>query len=348
MIVALAIDPESIAELSAVLPSRAATALHNRVIESLMPHGTFVFFSPEEASAMVRFVKASDLLAQADRKRWQSLIEFLYMRRRFFVATDAPRLPLKQLDDPERLADYELEGSRSIVVLKSEHFEQLFQNDSDSVEHVSGGVTATTSLSVVESSTMRTLVDLAASGRHPTGATRDRVFSDLFEPLCSRDTRVSVVDRYLFKEIAYRDESRRRNNPPEHLSWLLSRLDETALEGTRVALLGGYEQGGCVPDDAQEMLDILLRYWSPVGRIQEIELVLASGRDFPHSRHVRFGGPGFFLDEGFDRLRKPQLWAADGIMWKYCWSEPDHHEMVGRETRVREASSASVARWVAH
>lgn len=339
MIVDVVVEPTALLELSAGHLARGALPAQALFIETIKAHGAFLFSSEADLVELAMFASKSTQLNANERKRFSDLLLFMKERKRLILDAGL-RVGYEQVIDAAILKSVPL-GDDLVMVLGTEHFDRAFPDNEEGVATESG-VSASLASTLTAVSSVMAKRTLAVTNKHPSGYSREAVWLELFAPIARHSRDVTIVDSYLFGEMAARKKGNRNAAQQEHVAWLLSKLASTAKLGTRVKLIGGYDE--LVPSDANEVMSMVLSQWKDEPRsIVELKVVMASRHDLPHGRHLRFGGLAFGLDEGFDRLRRPALWDVDGLNWKYLWSDAAINDLRERETRIERRPSASFA-----
>ncbi|TFD27757.1 hypothetical protein E3T27_04675 [Cryobacterium lyxosi] len=343
----IAIVPSALTDLAFSRLKRSSVAAQRTVRETLLAHGSLVFASDAEIGEFIAAIKKSPLLLSPERDRWLNFLTLLNQQKRLLPNFLPSGFKLCDLNSESDLAGLNGTGEK-VLVLSEDQFDRVFPNNPDAVEEIRAEISATTSGGLGEVSVIDSKRALAVAGAHAQGTDREHVWNELFAPLARRSKGVSVLDRYMFSELARRDSGIHSRYPPEHLIWLLNHLAATSPVGTRVRLVGGFGDERRVPEEATQLLDLILRQWnaSP-GGIIELEVTLANWRvntDLPHNRHIRFGSLGYTLAEGLDRLRSPRLWDEDGLNWTYKWDFESTQMLANRETRVEQSSTVSSMR----
>lgn len=344
MIVDIALVPDALTDVAASRLSRASWVAQRQLFDTLRAHGALILTS-EEITDLVSFIRDSPSFTDNERARWRELLLFLRQRERLVVVSARPGMKLSEVTGMEDLARFGTPEAGTVLVLDSDHFDRLFPANSAGVARPSPQISVATPVTLGEVESIDQSRSLAVRGSHPHGHERELVWGDLFAPIVRRSSHLTVVDGYLFAQIARRDDGYLSRDTAEHVGWLLNHVATTAPLGTRVRLMSAFDEDRTlVPRQAAQVLEMVLRHWvGEPGSIVELEVVMASRRDFPHNRHIRLGGLGFVLHEGLDRLRSPHLWDTDGFNWEYKWTESGLEELRARELRVETASSVSRA-----
>jgi len=171
----------------------------------------------------------------------------------------------------------------------------------------------------------------AAREVYMSGSTRETVWNEILRPLATRSKRVTVFDCYAFSEMYRRDN--KNDSSPEHLEWLLSKLNAEAPPGTMVKIFGSRKQTGGA--GALQIAQLLRQRWSEAPRrVVGVELVTLSGnQEFPHDRHITFGDTtGLELPSGLDRLARPSV--GKPFTFGYKWKLPQLEALRHRVTTV--------------
>lgn len=349
MIVDIALLPEALTDISSKRLAHVSAVAQRSVVETMRAHGILAFATAEEATELLRFVRQASLLSQAERGKWEELLITMQRQGRFEVLPNPDQRRLAEITVRDQLLPFGQPGQETVLVIGSNQFEALFPGNVDGFETEGMGVSVARGGALSEVTSIGTKRALAIAGQHPKGYNREVLWTELFGAIAHRSKEIVVLDRYLFKEVANRDSGYRRNHQPEHLTWLLTKIAEVAKTGTHVRLIGGFGDRSDVPTTAAEVLQVVLRQSEgSLGKIAEIAVDLVNWADeiqLPHARHVRFGRLGFSIEDGFDRLSSPNLWHEDGITWRYHWGDDSINGMVSRESRVRQARTATHHAW---
>jgi hypothetical protein len=340
VIVDIVVEPAALLELSTAQIARASVPAQMMFIEVVQSHGAMVFSNQAKFNELAEMAYRSPRLNQNEQKRFSELLLFMSQRKRLVIDPEVA-IDYLDLDQAAGLAGRTAVGRDVVLVMGSNHFDQTFPQNEAGIAHTKGiSASLASTLAAVDEVVAKR--SLAAKSKHPNGYSRESVWQELFAPIARHSLDVSIVDPYLFGEMDSRRKGLRRSNQQEHVAWLLSKLSVTSKLGTRVKLIGGYDEA--TPTKASDVMTMVLEQWTDApGRIVELEIVLAARRDLPHNRHIRFGGLAFGLDDGLDRLRAPQLWDVDGINWKYLWAAEAISDLQAREKRVERSRTATAA-----
>jgi hypothetical protein len=171
-----------------------------------------------------------------------------------------------------------------------------------------------------------------------SGASRSMCWDDRFEKLAKWSRHVSVLDRYVGKNLPI--------GAGGELEWLLGRLDSTC-PGCQVAVYTISDTQGFPNSStlAQKLRRVANRALG-AGGITEIWLTSAprhAGRfSFPHDRHLRFDSSVFELSAGLDRLGHATV--RDSFSCLYGWHPGHLRKARDNESAVALCSRGSTVR----
>lgn len=244
------------------------------------------------------------------------------------------------LEEMTRAADAEAISEGPFVGIVSDTaFDRLFPGNDEGLASVNDEVEIVTGGTLSRSARLDAAQSLAVREVYEKGRNRESIWTDLFRPLAMRSKRIVLFDRYAFAELHRRNAA--NNSLPEHLEWLLTKLDASAQQGALVKIFGstGYGSGGSqVPADPNITAELLSRRWrSRSGRLSGVELVtLPSISAFPHDRHAMFGDTtGLELPSGLDRLAKP--FTNNLFSYAYKWRNEQMQALRNRLTQVESS-----------
>jgi hypothetical protein len=192
--------------------------------------------------------------------------------------------------------------------------------------------------------------DLEAAPVVQHGASRETFWDEVLEPIVDCSQNVTLLDRYLFGDLAWRDAAggRARRWDTETVCWILSSIDARPCREPREVVLFGEPPTGT--SSAAGVAELIQEHWAPAreGSIGRVEVVCAPwqapGERLPHDRHIRFDtGVGVVVISGFGRFNRRIVQDPDGVEWAYLWTPKAVTRLVRAENRVRDAREASTA-----
>ncbi|MBY0287277.1 MAG: hypothetical protein K2X52_09015 [Mycobacteriaceae bacterium] len=193
--------------------------------------------------------------------------------------------------------------------------------------------------------TFTSLQELADTAVVPQGGSRDAFWTTVLSPIAAMSTAVTVLDSYLFGELWWRGVSSRVAHP-EHLIWLLEKLDETMRPRSEVELIASIDPSRRNAHTLEATAELIRDFWRrrPPGRIARVRLVGSSNsRDFPHDRHIRFNtGIAITFDAGLDRLRRQTVEDPNGMAWGHKWHRQAIETLKEREQRARKLPGVTI------
>lgn len=299
MLLNVHLTPQVLAETSRAVAKFQAPALRREVMELLVRHGVLRFTSADEARAVVDQLKQ---LPPAEAKEWQSV--FLSLNRQGRMRAEKPAL----LDDLSQLSAQDLRALKELApvlsLLGEETYMGFFPQADQGLTELLTRVEVAVPGSVGESENYSRVRELLEGGMFPAGTSREDVWVQLLAPLAAVSKEVVLFDRYLFGR-------------PQHLTWLLSRLDQVVPKGASVKLFGARGVPGdygdeLVPyreDEAERAVkDLLGDNYKRIGMVEAVLAPSNRTRDMHHDRHLRFSaGAVIELPAGFDRLGRAAL-----------------------------------------
>lgn len=340
MIVDVGLSPFTPLELSTQKRQFAADSLTRAFFDAVFAHATIVIASEDDLE-LLREVVTDSALTPGEKTRWQAALEYLKKQNRIRIAASAMVASVDEIAEVRELLS--IKGVLPFVgVLAEDTFVRLFADNHRGVEPIAPDASVATGTTASESDQIISVRDLAEKKKYPLGTPRDQIWGELFQRIASVSSRVAICDRFLLKQLAQRDAAGSGPRHPEHITWFMEKLDQTALPNTRVSIYTELGANG-VPASAEGAANLIARNWKRGrGRLSQLELVGAPNwirRTHPHNRHVRFGSSfGFKLDEGLDRLDAPRLDAESGFAFTYRWRRADIGEMSAEEQLVRKSA----------
>lgn len=354
MLAQIGLSPDALVDMSATKGGVFATRLAwDALAEALQSHGTLLLASEAEMARFIEILKGVDLTVD-EKKRLTAILTKLKKENRIDTAKVPLEAPLSQIASPQAL-DALKSAVPLVVVLPDGTFARLVPQNADGVVEVSDDAEASVGHTFSQAGVVKKMKERASLQNYPNGTPRERIWRELFAPLAARFPRVTVCDRYLMTELVNRETrgTSAQYRDPEHLTWLLDRLDATSPKGTRLVLYTQldnpkFDKDG--PLTADDVLDMIDRHWSPAadGRLETIEVYGVPWRAklHPHNRHIRFGESlGFKLDEGLDRLALPTVTYKSGFSYVYAWRGEHLRNMREDEGLVKNSPDVSFAEW---
>lgn len=347
MIARLAISPQALIDLGAGVPARQAKDNHDQLLRTLRAHGTVVFASDDEAKALIRVLRSDGALPPGAGKKWMVLLEDFAGRSP--KRAEALRPPqsfsfgaVHQLDELRQVW-----GDRAdVAILDDEQGNRLgIPLDEGWLAVGDGQLEVATGSSATHCQRLTRFQDLMDRGFAPVGSPREAFWEDVLHPLARVSRAVTVVDRYLFKDLL----GNARRVGSEHVLWLLQHLEASVRPNGLVTLI--VERFNT--ESAQDVMHRVDDSWPRgPGRRTVIEVILVPksvpGRSsvrFPHDRHIRFDvGAAVVVPAGFDRLRGTTIWDPDGMKWDYKWAAEPLAALRAAEQRCMQAAGVDVAR----
>jgi hypothetical protein len=312
-------------DLGAVLPP-IANALHSALVETLLAHGRLVFASNEEALDFVRAIRNTTGIPPAARSRWAAMLVHLKSSGRVLIVEPPGETRLAMVDAIDLLRSGW--GGHADVAVVAQALCAALGVPQDTGVLSAPGYNPDVAVAAAASSAPA-LARIQELWQHPVathGSAREDFWTTVLGPVATGAVEATVLDGYLFKRVSQIAHGRCRTPvAPEHISWLLERLDRVMAEGGTVRLIGNaaHVESG---DDAQAIAQFIHDHWSPLktGRLAKVEILLGSrlrgGPRFPHDRHIRFStGSAIKVPAGFDRLSEELIWDTSGMWWTYHW-----------------------------
>ena len=312
------------------LPLPVANSLHRALLDDLHTHGRLVFAEDAEVMALIKAIRSGPGLPPDVRKGWEDILVHLKQTNRLLVLSrpeTAPLASIRTIDDMHEqwgaCTDLAIVSARACGPLGVPEDSGLL---ADPVERPDIATTGTAPYSPA----LARAKDLRSRGVAPHGSSREEFWAQVLQPLASEARTATVLDRYL-PQACWDIQTRQRwarawRN--EHITWLLEHLDVAMAPNAEVRLIASrLDREPMVRAD--EVAAAIRNQWEPAatGRIERVTLTLATPprpSAFPHDRHIRFSTAGAIeIPAGFDRLREPTIWDADGMKWNYrCHPQP--------------------------
>ncbi|MCS5723468.1 hypothetical protein N1029_15825 [Herbiconiux sp. CPCC 203406] len=339
MIVEVGLSPRTLVEISAQLRGPSSKTLNHSLWNALRAHGSIVFATREDVSAVAALAR-DESLSPTEQRNWQAVLAQLRSEGRIRIANPALVCNIDAISTADQVKG--LRGSLPLLaVFANETFRRLFPQDVEGVATSNAGFEAATGETASISSSIQHVEALAATERFARGTARNDVWSKLFLPLARTSKTVTIFDRYIFSELWKRHQS--REPAAEHIEWFLTKLDAVAPKNTTVTIYGAADFD-YQPRAIDSIAAVLGKRWSPkrTGRVVEVDLRALPrwGRGDPHNRHLRFGDMvGYELPEGMDRLQSPSLEIGEGFTFGYKWRPEQIASFRDREAAVDGARS---------
>ena len=175
----------------------------------------------------------------------------------------------------------------------------------------------------------------------PNGESRDRLWEDVLGPLARVARQITVVDRYLFLELANAVAGGRGNTG--FVAWLFAHLDREARRDCQLTLVGFRARPGEDPVDGQAAAALVAGVISPnAGRLSQVEVLVTQPASFlPHDRHISTSlGVGVSFLDSFDDFSRPTITKAEGVEFAYRWATEAVTKMQDAERRFADDRSA--------
>lgn len=308
------------------IPPLVAEALHEGLTQSLLAHGRLVFSSNSEAMDFVRAIKDSGSLPPGARQRWVALLTHLQKSHRVTVENPPSDDTLASIDAIDRLISGWEARADVAVVADALSLSLGIPLETGVLTTPGRNPDVVVPAAARNAPALARIVEYEQTPVVPHGSSREEFWSDVLEPMATGAAEATILDRYLFNRICDPGRDRYRAiASPEHICWLVDRLDSVMASRSTVRLIGA------IPDprgawDARDIASTIHDRWSPmsVGRLGAVEVHLADPRNerqrFPHDRHIRFStGGAVKVPAGFDRLSDERIRDTSGMWWDYLW-----------------------------
>ncbi|MGO4300863.1 hypothetical protein [Leifsonia sp. RAF41] len=336
MIVDVALSPGSLDDISERVAGEYSRGVQRLLIERLRSHGALVWASRRELTATLDLIRAGDGLTEGEKKEWSDLLIWLKQGGRVRLSVDSDDCALESLTRWSPSVESSFAGRPIVAILSQRIFGRLFPDAQEGLVATSSDFEVATGAMAPFASPFARLQALADLEAYPPGTQREDIWQQLLAPLAARSKQVTIFDRYAFAELFRRRQS--GSSEPEHLEWLLKKLDSHAPRGTVVKVFGsvGYGHGGsAVPQPPGQIAAALLqRMPTRLTRLAGVELHTLTGiHAHPHDRHISFGSTfGLELPSGLDRLAKTQI--SHTFSFGYKWREGQLQALRDREIAV--------------
>lgn len=326
MLATIALSSEAIADLSNG-PASHQRRHHREFTELLLKHGVLVFGSEDEMGAFTRAIQSGDGIPAFSRQVWHTVIAEFARKKRLRVVDPPVASQLASLTSLKDL--YEEWKHKARIAVVGEHLSPAMMLDEESGVLEGSALEIATPITVSEGRVMRSLEGLARDGRLKFGESREVFWRTVLAPLAECSRNVVITDRFVFERMWDDADEARCRNEPEHISWLLERLDATLVPRATVKIVGqGRRQDSWGSNKKRwstgDTADLIRQHWqrSVPGRIEKLEIVLAEPRrERPHDRHIRFGDIGAIdINAGLDRLCEPSVEQKEGMKWSYGYT----------------------------
>lgn len=323
MLATIALSAEAIGDLSQGPPSHQRKH-HREFTELLMKHAVLVFGSEGEKSAFSRSIRAGEGIPTASRQVWNAVIADFATKSRLRVSKPPVESHLSSLTSLQDLY-VEWKHKAKIVVVREELSSDMKLDEQESGVLEGAALEVATPITLSEGKIIRSMDDMERRGRHTYGAAREEFWSDVLAPLAECTRNVVITDRYLFERMWDDVDDNHRRDSPEHVCWLLQRLDSALLPGASVKIIGQRRRhdnrGNRGRWSAQQTAAMIRDIWrrTDTKRIERLEVVLAEPRgERPHDRHIRFGDiAAIDINAGVDILCEPTVRKREGMKWSY-------------------------------
>lgn len=346
MLATIALSAEAIGDLSQGPPSHQRKH-HREFTELLMKHAVLVFGSEHEKNAFSRSIRAGDGIPTVSRQVWNAVIADFAVKSRLRVSNPPVEFPLSSLTSLQDLY-VEWKHKAKIVVVREELSPNMKLDEQESGVLEGAALEVATPITLSEGKIIRSLEDMERRGRHRYGAPREEFWSHVLAPLAQCTRNVVITDRYVFHRMWDAADENRRRDTPEHVSWLLERLDSALLPGASVKLIGQRRRHDNRENksrwSAQQTAAMIRDVWTrtETKRIERLEVVLAEPRgERPHDRHIRFGDiAAIDINAGVDMLCEPTVRKREGMKWSYGYM-PSELNVYKDAARWLEAAPSS-------
>lgn len=343
MIAEVGVAPLALLDISARNQRFSSRSLWAAWLDALHAHGSVVFASPADFDLMKQLLEGTEL-SPDEKKRWSEMLVFLKKNNRFRIVDPGLSVHLDDVAEPTQIAAIQHQLPL-VAVLAQDAFVRLYPDNLDGSHPINSQTSASLTTAVSTAPEIGYLSRIALRERYPKGTDRDVIWGELFHAVSARSTRVTIVDRYAFSALR-RAANHRRPAPPEHLAWLVEKVDRNAADGSRLQIIGELSTG----ESADNLLDLLRAAWKPrqSGRLKAVEAVgvVWDPRRHPHNRHIRFGSSwAFTLDEGLDRVSRPAVQDPSGFNFSFKWRKDHLDDLKETERLVQNDVLAQRATW---
>lgn len=338
MIVDVCITPEGLIETSTLTSGSMARLIQKQLASILESHAYVLFPSDEHAKLMIRSLGDRGVFTVDDETRWKEILVRLKNAKRLRSAYAEESAQIARSISEESISSGVLEPlpETRVIVVNGGLLKLVFRDVAQGHARLPDGSTLALPDALDELEEFRVLLDLKNRSFHPLGTSRMEVWRELFAPLVRVSRSIVLFDRYLLQDFY---GGRQNDSSPEHVRWFLERISTEAAPDARVTLV--FETGGRsnVPSDPMQVLaDLDSVSGFSLNTQQSVEVVVGDwvrDRGLPHNRHIRFGGLGYRLIEGFDRLSKADIRDQSGFNWQFLSSTEAVNALVAAENRVR-------------
>lgn len=342
MLATIALSSVAICDLSQG-PAPHQRKHHREFTELLMKHGVLVFGSEDEKNAFTNSIRVGEGIPIFSRQAWGVLIADFANKKRLRVVPPPGAPQLSSLTSLKDLYD-EWKHKTEIAVV-GESFSQVMRLDQQESGVLEGtALEIATPITVSEGKIIRSLEALSRDGKLKYGEGREVFWSTVLAPLAECTRNIVITDRFVFERMWDDADANHNRQAPEHVCWLLDRLDSTLLPQATVKIVGQSRRKDSPTHKrrwtTQETVDMIRKNWTRAEfqRIERVEIVQAEPYgERPHDRHIRFGDVGLIdINAGVDMLSMPTVMKKQGMKWSYGYT-PDALRESKEATKLLEA-----------
>jgi hypothetical protein len=315
LIARVAVGGSAVAALDDAGARADVFARHASICEALEAHGYLVIGNPDEGRELVRAIQSS---SPEVGQLWTQLVTRFTRVGRFHNVNPPCSSRLDELRDIEELrAGWGADTDLAVVTDRLAALLGLSAAELSRLDALSGIEIARAAVASFVPP-LRDHKALRDVGVLRCGESRERLWDSVLMPIVRVARAVTVVDRYLFTNLANRVSA--GDSAESFLAWLLSRMDQHAQQDCSLLLVGfDSRPGGDVPhaDAAAALLRSV--FVATGGRLGQIEVATTQPASYlPHDRHIGANiGVAVSFAASFGTLDSQVVAAQEGLEWTY-------------------------------
>jgi len=323
MLARIALSADAIFDLSQG-PAPHQRKNHREFTDLLMRHGVLVFGSEDEKNLFASSIRLGDGVPVFSRQVWGVILADLAHKKRLRVISPPGAAQVSALTSLRDL--YDEWKYKAEIALVQESLSKVMKLDQQESGVLEGhALEIATPFTISEGKVIRSLEALSRDGKLKHGESRETFWNTVLAPLAECTRTVVITDRFIFERLWDDADRSITRAVPEHLCWLLERLDSTLLPSATVKIVGQSRRKDGPAHKGrwttQQTSHLIQASWarSSVRRIKRVEIVQAEPYgERPHDRHIRFGDVGLVdINAGVDMLSTPKVIKKQGMKWSY-------------------------------
>jgi hypothetical protein len=322
VIARVSVSPEAVGSLGETSTSASAVfGQHAALCEALDAHGHLVFASQDEGKLLARsIIHVGERHPEAG-KLWTALVKRLVQSRRFDYLAPPNATGL---DGTARLQDLRAGWTaQTDVAAFADSRAETMGVGSGEMRRVDpeSGIDVARIGAVAFAGTLADLKTLRDGGVIGHGESRERLWTDVLQPLAQVTRRFTVLDRYLFSSLA--DAVAGGRAAEGFVAWLLRHIDAEARDGCEITLAGFRGGPGKAPVDGAAAAALVSQVLALTGgRLGKVDLLVVQPASYlPHDRHITSDvGVGITLPASFDVFSRETITKREGVEFVYRWS----------------------------